>query len=76
MTTEKNAWRNVTQDWPENPCSITAPQRISTLMPLYCRSEAAFFGIAREAFAVCVPHGWTQGKRPASSSVMILSVIS
>ena len=37
---------------------------------------AAFFGMASDAFAAAVPQGWTQGTRPASSSAMILSVIS
>ena len=45
-------------------------------MPLYCRSVDAFFGIANGALAAAVPQGWTQGTRPASSSAMILSVIS
>jgi hypothetical protein len=50
------------------PRSITAPQRISTSIPEYCRWVAAFFGIASGAFAAVVPQGWTQGTRPASSS--------
>jgi hypothetical protein len=49
---------------------------MSTLIPEYCRWVAAFFGIVSDAFAAAVPHGWTQGTRPASSSAMILSVIS
>ena len=36
----------------------------------------AFFGIASGAFAAAVPQGCTQGTRPASSSAMILVVIS
>ena len=32
--------------------------------------------MASGAFAAAVPQGWTQGTRPASSSAMILSVIS
>ena len=44
-------------------------------MPEYWRPVAAFFGIASGAFAAAVPHGWTQGTRPASSSAMILPVI-
>jgi hypothetical protein len=36
----------------------------------------AFFGMASGAFAAAVPRGWTQGTRPASSSAMILVVIS
>jgi hypothetical protein len=32
--------------------------------------------MASDAFAAEVPHGWTQGTRPASSSAMIFSVIS
>ena len=45
-------------------------------MPLYCRLVDAFFGMASRAFAAAVPQGCTQGTRPASSSAMILSVIS
>ena len=37
---------------------------------------AAFRGMASGAFAADVPHGWTQGSRPASSSAMILPVMS
>ena len=44
--------------------------------PLYCRLVDAFFGMARSALAAAVPQGWTQGTRPASSSAIILSVIS
>ena len=36
----------------------------------------AFFGMASGALTAAVPQGWTQGTRPASSSAMILSVIS
>ena len=36
----------------------------------------AFLGMASGAFAAAVPQGWTQGTRPASSSPMILPVIS
>ena len=39
-------------------------------------ASAAFFGMASGAFAAAVPQGWTQGTRPASSSAMILPVIS
>jgi hypothetical protein len=46
------------------------------LIPEYWRWVAAFFGIASDALAVALPHGWTHGTRPASSSAMILSVIS
>ncbi len=42
----------------------------------YWRRVAAFLGMVSEAFAWAVPHGWTQGTRPASSSAIILSVIS
>ena len=55
---------------------MTAPQRIRTLIPEYCRPVAAFFGMASGAFVAAVPQGWTQGTRPASSSAMILPVIS
>jgi len=37
---------------------------------------AAFAGMASGAFAAAVPQGWTQGTRPASSSAMILLVMS
>jgi hypothetical protein len=40
------------------------------------RILAAFFGKARGARTPDDPHGCTQGKRPASSSEMILLVIS
>jgi hypothetical protein len=46
------------------------------LIPEYCRPVAAFFGMASGAFAAAVPQGWTQGRRPASSSATILPVIS
>ena len=45
-------------------------------MPEYCRPVEAFFGMASGAFAAAVPQGCTQGTRPASSSAMILSVMS
>jgi hypothetical protein len=32
--------------------------------------------MASGAFAAAIPQGWTHGARPASSSAMILSVIS
>jgi hypothetical protein len=51
-------------------------QRISTLIPEYPRCVAALRGIARGALIAAVPHGCTHGIRPASSSAMILSVIS
>ena len=40
------------------------------------RPVLAFCGRPSGAWAVALPQGWTQGKRPASSSAMILSVIS
>jgi hypothetical protein len=46
------------------------------LIPEYCRPVAAFLGIASGALTAVDPHGWTQGARPASSSAMILPVIS
>jgi len=55
---------------------MTAPQRISTLIPEYCRPVAAFAGMASGAFADAVPQGWTHGTRPASISAMILLVMS
>jgi len=42
----------------------------------YLRSVDALRGIASGALIAAVPHGCTQGIRPASSSAMILSVIS
>jgi hypothetical protein len=36
----------------------------------------AFLGKPSGAFAAVVPHGWTQGARPASNSAIILLVIS
>jgi hypothetical protein len=36
----------------------------------------AFFGMASGTLAAAVRQGWTQGTLPASSSAMILSVIS
>src|SRR5258708_3512071 len=45
-------------------------------MPEYRRWVAAFRGIANGALTAAVPHGCTQGTRPASSSAMSLSVIS
>jgi hypothetical protein len=47
---------------------------IAGQMPL--RVVAAFFGRAIGAATPEVPQGCTQGRRPASSSAMILSVIS
>jgi hypothetical protein len=55
---------------------MTAPQRISTLIPEYPRCVAALRGMPSGALIAAVPHGWTQGIRPASNSAMILSVIS
>jgi hypothetical protein len=55
---------------------MTAPQRISTLIPEYPRCVDALHGMASGALIAAVPHGWTQGIRPASNSAMILSVIS
>ncbi len=46
------------------------------LIPEYGRWVAAFRGRASGALAEAVPHGWTQGSRPASSSAMILVVMS
>ncbi|MGY4430940.1 hypothetical protein ACVWWO_003417 [Bradyrhizobium sp. F1.13.1] len=45
-------------------------------MPLYLRPDAALFGKAKGDFAAVVPQGCTHGTRPASSSAMILLVIS
>jgi hypothetical protein len=45
-------------------------------MPLYWRPVAAFFGRPSAALMPELPQGWTQGTHPASSSAMILSVIS
>jgi hypothetical protein len=45
-------------------------------MPEYCLPVAAFFGMASGALAAAVPQGWTQGRRPASSSARILPVTS
>lgn len=42
----------------------------------YCRPVAAFLDMASGALAAAIPQGWTQGTRPASSSEMILLVIS
>jgi hypothetical protein len=41
-------------------------------MPEYCHPVAAFAGMASGAFAAPVPHG----TRPASSSAMILLMMS
>jgi hypothetical protein len=71
-----SAWRKVSQLWLGKLCSMTAPQRMSTFTPEYVLPVAAFFGMASGAFAAAAPQGWTQGSRPASSSPMILSVIS
>jgi hypothetical protein len=57
-------------------CSITAPHRISTLIPEYPRCVDALRGIASGALIAAVPQGCTHGIRPASSSAMILWVIS
>jgi len=46
------------------------------LIPEYPRPVAAFRGIDKDALTETLPHGWTQGTRPASNSAMILSVIS
>ena len=50
------------------------------MIPEYCRPVPALRGITGGALAVAVPQGWTlgwtQGTRPASSSAMILPVIS
>src|SRR5271166_3585838 len=40
------AWRKVSQLWLGKPCSITAPQRMSTFTPEYALPVAAFFGMA------------------------------
>ncbi len=50
------------------PASPDAPPRLSA-------DAASVFG-ASGAFAAAVPQGWIQGTRPASSSAMILPVIS
>lgn len=50
--------------------------RIRTFRPLCWRPVDAFLRIASGAFAAAVPQGCTQGARPASSSAMILLVIS
>ena len=55
---------------------MTAPHRISTLIPEYPRCVVALHGMESGALIAAVPHGRTQGIRPASSSAMILSVIS
>lgn len=40
-------------------CRITAPQRISAVIPEYCWDVVAFFGMASSAFAAAVPSGGT-----------------
>jgi len=40
------------------------------------QQQTPILGRSSEAFAEAAPQGWTQGTRPASSSVMILLVIS
>ena len=60
----------------ERNLTIVGANQFRSLRPLYWRAVEAFFGMASGAFAVGVPQGWTQGIRPASSSAMILSVIS
>jgi hypothetical protein len=46
------------------------------LIPEYRRWVVALRGMANGALTAAVPHGCTHGTRPASSSAMILSVIS
>ncbi|MGY3363018.1 hypothetical protein ACVWZL_000143 [Bradyrhizobium sp. GM2.4] len=46
------------------------------LTPLYWRPVAALFGMAKGALAAAVPQGCTHGTRPASSSAMIVLVMS
>jgi hypothetical protein len=46
------------------------------LIPEYSRRVAALRGMASGALIAGVPQGWTQGTRSASSSAMILLVIS
>ena len=55
---------------------MTAPHRISTLIPEYARRVEALRGMESGALIAAVPHGCTHGIRPASSSAMILLVIS
>jgi hypothetical protein len=76
MAAKPERLAKVSQLCPEKPCSITAPHRISTLIPEYPRCVDALRGIASGALIAAVPHGCTHGTRPASSSAMILSVIS
>ena len=47
-----------------------------SLRPEYPRCVDALRGMASGALIAAVPHGCTHGMRPASSSAMILSVIS
>ncbi len=62
---------------------LTARERISVLadkgsfeeIGIYALHRATLFGMAKDAFAV-LPQGCTHGTRPASSSPMILLVIS
>jgi hypothetical protein len=58
-----------------NPRSMTAPHRMSTLIPIVAM-RCRILCLVIDALAATVPHGWTHGTRPVSSSVMILSVIS
>ena len=68
--------RLVSQLCPKKPPSMTAPHKINTLIPEYPRCVEALRGIASGALIAAVSHGCTHGIRPASSSAMILSVIS
>ena len=69
------------------PILMTTAAMVLGVLPLVFASGAGaasrfaigltiFFGMAIGALAADVPQGWTQGTRPASSSAMILSVIS
>jgi hypothetical protein len=48
---------------------------MSTLIPIVAM-RCRILCLVSDALAATVPHSWTDGTRPASSSVMILSVIS
>jgi hypothetical protein len=61
---------------PEGDLRIVLTDEACSLGAEYWRPVAAFFGMASGAFAAAVPQGWTQGIRPASSSLMTFVVIS
>ena len=65
--------RKVSQPWPPKPGSMTAPQRIRTLMQ---REVAAILDRPIRAQAAEVAQSCTHSMRPASSSTMISSLIS